>query len=161
MDIGANVGMTSILANRLFNCKIVAIEPIPCNFANLQANLGLNNCDLSKFTLINQAAASCRGNVEIDFCDFSTGNSSAYRDYGNKIVCPKCVVRELLIEHRPRYLKIDCEGAEFDFIPDLTAESLKSVEWIGIELHPATSQTPPEVLLEHLRGVCKAEIILA
>jgi FkbM family methyltransferase len=163
MDIGANVGMTSILVNRMFGCKVVAIEPVPGNFANMEKNLELNNYDLSKFTLINAAAASRSGQVDIGVCDYSTGNNSQYDRiaFDRKVSCPMVVVRDLLVAHRPKYLKIDCEGAEWDIIPSLDADCLSSVRWIGLELHTVPGKGVPESLIDRLRSVFTGEIIKA
>ena len=142
MDVGANVGMTSVLVNRMFGCHVVAIEPVPGNFGNLEKNLDLNGCDRSKFTLVNAAAASCPGSVDIGVCDYSTGNNSQYDriEFYHKVSCPKVVLKDLLVEHRPKYLKIDCEGAEWDIIPSLDAECLASVKWIGLDWNSTVSK---------------------
>lgn len=42
VDIGANVGLYTVAVTRAANCRTVAIEPEPNNFARLQANLALN-----------------------------------------------------------------------------------------------------------------------
>lgn len=163
MDVGANVGMTSILAYRLFDCHVVAIEPVPGNYVNLETNIQLNACNKSKFTLINRAAASCLGSVDIGVCNYSTGNNSQYdrTRFDHKVRCTKCVLRDLLIQYRPKYLKIDCEGAEWDIIPSLDKECLSSVKWIGLELHPIPGHGPAEVLIGKLKQVFSGEIILA
>lgn len=163
MDVGANVGMTSVLANRMFGCHVVAIEPVPGNFANLEKNLDLNNCDCSKFTLVNAAAASSPGFVDIGVCDYSTGNNSQYdrATFQHKAHCPKIVLKDLLVEHRPKYLKIDCEGAEWDIIPSLDAECLASVKWIGVEFHAVQGFGSTDTLLQQLKSVFHGEVFLA
>ncbi|MDG1475590.1 MAG: FkbM family methyltransferase [Vicingaceae bacterium] len=43
MDIGANVGVYSLLASGLNKCNSISIEPIPQTFQNLKQNLNINN----------------------------------------------------------------------------------------------------------------------
>jgi len=41
IDVGANTGIFSIYAKKLYGCKIIAFEPVPANFENFKKNIVL------------------------------------------------------------------------------------------------------------------------
>ena len=50
-DIGANIGILSLLSSQALNCRVVAFEPEPMNFANLHQNVFENKLQDRVFCL--------------------------------------------------------------------------------------------------------------
>eukprot|EP01034_Spumella_vulgaris_P002103 gene2103-2739_t len=43
VDVGANIGVYSVLASGITGAKSLSFEPIPSTFANLKRNINYNN----------------------------------------------------------------------------------------------------------------------
>jgi hypothetical protein len=67
VDIGAHVGRYTIMVAHQMGChgKVLAIEPLPANFAALQRNIKLN--ELSNVYALNAACDSVNHNVRLFF----------------------------------------------------------------------------------------------
>lgn len=54
VEIGANIGTTCLPLAKARTCRVLAIEPLPANFALLRHNVSANGC-LDRVTLVNAA----------------------------------------------------------------------------------------------------------
>mgnify|MGYP000689842134 CR=1 FL=1 len=63
VDVGAYIGKYTIFACKRAE-KVIAIEPIPVNFAVLKQNVRLNFCE-SKVFLVNKAIDAVRRKVNV------------------------------------------------------------------------------------------------
>lgn len=135
IDVGANVGMFSIYVKKKFNCKIIAFEPVPINFNHFLKNIGLNGLKVSDFELHNSAISSKEGDVlKIGVPTNNTGGSSSF--HGNSSLAFDCPTETLFkyFSKDCKYLKMDCEGGEYEIIPSILKE-LNRFSYLGIEYH--------------------------
>lgn len=135
IDVGANVGMFSIFINKRFGCKIIAFEPVRENYENFKRNILLNGLNPENFEIHNVAVSHKQGEkIKIGIQEWNYGGSSVY--FNNNSNFQVCETVNLLDYISPdcKYLKLDCEGAEYDILPSIT-EKINYFKYIGIELH--------------------------
>jgi FkbM family methyltransferase len=126
LDVGANIGIFSILAARLVGPKgcVVGFEPAADNLERLAANLALN--DLTNVVVVDQPASDRVGSVTFYLNSDNDGGHSLW-DPGKDPLHPKSrenlrpiVTTTTTIDTEvarlglapPRLIKIDAEGAE-------------------------------------------------
>lgn len=161
VDIGANVGCFTLLASRMVGPtgRVIAIEPERRAFEQLERNIELNAaCNV----LPRQVALGARDG-EITFY---TGSSSLFGSlYPGDGQTPSQTVRmvtlaslmdEVAID-RCDYMKIDCEGGEYDILASLPSRFAERIKQISIEVHRIPGHHPREVH-ERLRAFGFREI---
>lgn len=153
MDVGANVGMITLLAAQKIGKtgRVYAFEPVPDIFARLKANIELNG--FVNIVPVPIALFSARGVAKLSICH--DGSSSIFRQVSTKYVE---VLRETLdafVERegikRVDAIKLDVEGAELHVIQGAhqTIQRFKPI--LMVEFSPAnlqTAGTSPEELFE-------------
>lgn len=156
IDIGANIGMFSIYVKKKFNCKVISFEPVTENFNNFKKNILLNNLSLDDFDLHNTAITSVDGDrIKIGTSIKNTGSASVF--HKNPINFEYCLTETLnkYITSDCKYLKIDCEGGEYDIIPSILNE-INTFNYLGIEYHKYNAlQNPDELNIlinKHFKG---------
>lgn len=138
VDIGANVGLVSIVLGKLFpNTKIYSFEAQPTNYSNFLKNIELN--EVKNIVPHNLAVYSKDDEtLEISLNTINTGSSSCFKqgDVMEKIntICLDTIIKRYGIE-KIKFLKIDCEGAEFDILLGSELITKINVDNIGIEIH--------------------------
>lgn len=113
IDIGANVGIYSLLAARA-GARALAIEPQPSVFARLAFNIAASGLG-DRVTAVQGAVADRDGEMEIVIDAKNLGHSGVDTEGGRRITVPCTTLLGLLDKHgieRPDLLKIDVEGAE-------------------------------------------------
>lgn len=138
VDVGAHVGMFSIFAALRFpEARIFAFEPDPANFANLTANLALN--EVTRVVAQNLAITADGRQFSISAPATNTGGAGGFRKAaaGESVAVIRSVtLDEAFARHgidRCALLKIDCEGAEHEILK--TAGVLGRVERLSGEFH--------------------------
>lgn len=150
VDIGAHVGSFTVLCHEYWpDAKIVAVEPHPDSFELLQRNTA--HIPKSQMLLINAAVSKTSGKcllaspvsnsrVAEYVPDLWESLQPRYRDFGIEV--PSITVKHLwanIVEwgiSEVDLMKLDCEGAEYLVIPELTALGLMSrVGWLRGEWH--------------------------
>jgi len=156
IDIGANIGMFSIYVKKKFNCKVISFEPVLENFNNFKKNILLNGLSVTDFELHNTAITSTDGDrIKIGTSIKNTGSASIF--HKNPVNFEYCVTETLnkYITSDCKYLKIDCEGGEYEIIPSIL-NLINTFKYIGIEYHKYnTSQNPDELntlINKHFNG---------
>ena len=117
IDIGANIGDSSIYFASRGAGKVIALEPDKINFDYALKNITSNG--FSK--IINILWAGC-GSTDIS----STAEN------------PEILTLKTLVEKYcscPQILKIDCEGCEYDLILNASCDDLEKFTHIQIEYH--------------------------
>ena len=141
LDIGANIGITSIyLANRFPDAKIFSFEPVIGNYEILKKNAeNYKNIEVFNFGLGKKDEV-----LDIFLSDDSEnfGGGSFFPEAGGvsnqKIKCQIKNIQSVLSELDLKIIdliKIDTEGAEFDILTSLNKEYLNDIKWITGELH--------------------------
>jgi FkbM family methyltransferase len=123
LDVGANIGLHTVLFSKLINSdkKVLAFEPTPNALKYLRNNLQINNCD-DKVIIYNGIATDSKGQFELNIIEgmeeySAVGQINHPNVLGMKFNTIKVqgnTIDELVKEHnlRPGFIKIDTEGAE-------------------------------------------------
>lgn len=142
VDIGAHIGGTAVLAASL-GAKVYAYEPTQDNFNLLLENIKLNNLE-HKIHCVKKGVGN-PGKRMIYFSNKNSGMGTftkiSERSEEVEIIGIKEVFKN--IKHCD-LLKIDCEGAEYEFLEDLPYQKIDN---ISLELHSG----PQQKIVDHLR----------
>jgi FkbM family methyltransferase len=154
VDIGAGLGDFAIhAALRRPRATVYALEPLPESFAQLEENIRLNA--LTNVRAVREAIAGSEGAVSLHTV---TGLSGQHRTAGSgamrTIVAPISVAATTLSGAFERFgiarcdfLKIDCEGAEYEILLGLSGETLARIARIALEYHDnMTAHTHDELV---------------
>lgn len=139
LDIGANIGCVSIfLAKKFPNIKIYAFEAHPINYDSLLHNIEING--VKNIIPINKAVYNKTGEtLSISLDENNTGASSCFVVRGEKVANIETIsLDDILTSYNIteiKFLKIDCEGAEFDIIEDSKILSTIKIDTLGMEVH--------------------------
>lgn len=125
IDIGSNVGVYSLLASGINQCKSIAIEPIPSTFQSLNKNISINKLE-EKITSLNIGLAKNHGELFFTkdddtmnhVIDEQTTESISVKVDTLDNIFPKNNFDNVLI-------KIDVEGFEYNVLKG-GSESLKN-----------------------------------
>jgi FkbM family methyltransferase len=150
VDIGAHVGSFTVMCHHFWpNAKIISVEPHPESFELLGRNT--QHFPVSQLLLINAAITKVSGKcllaspvshsrVAEYVPDVWESLQPRYREFGIEV--PAITVEQLWKQinewsvSEVDLLKLDCEGAEYVVIPELSAMGLLSrVGWIRGEWH--------------------------
>ena len=138
LDLGANIGMTSVwLAKRYSFPQVIAVEPDPNNAALVRQNLDLNGITGQ---VVEAAIGPMERNVRFDSNELS--NLGKLSENGSMLV-PMISIEGIIKMFKVTsfaLIKIDIEGSEKDLF-DGPIEWLKRTEAIIIEFHPAIDQS--------------------
>ena len=138
IDIGANVGAFEIVNNEKFQ-KIIAIEPSKETFLKCSKNVkSYKNTEVYNFAVSNENNKIVK--LRHYKNDFYSGNATTLDNSkwynGDQYEEVSTISLEGIFDifhlKKINYLKIDCEGAEYDF---LINKDLSKIDYIGIEIH--------------------------
>ena len=120
VDVGANIGVYSVLASGITGAKSLAFEPIPSTFANLKRNINFNNLQANT-ELFNLGVGDKEETLTfsnsldaINHVIHETGFS------GDTTSVPVNSLDNLLVGKNINLLKIDVEGFEANVINGAT-----------------------------------------
>src|SRR3989338_3703384 len=158
IDIGAHVGAFSVFALfTLPRARVVALEPDKDSFSCLEQNLRENKLD-GRSTAVNKAIMGSLGNRTF----FIRGPNSP----DNSFFLPKlpgggfaeaeitCITLEDAFNQfqidKCDFLKIDCQGGEYEILLNASDSCLKKIKSIVLEYHTHVPGYGPEILMEFL-----------
>ncbi len=112
-DIGANVGLYSVLASKLAGASVVAFEPIPANHLRLLDNIGLNHV-WDKVRVERVGLGREPGEIQFveDFADGHTSHAMPTGGSGQSVTCKIVPLDSQCAGGVPDFLKLDVEGFE-------------------------------------------------
>ena len=143
VDIGANVGSVSLyIAKKYPNVKIYSYEAHPINYKNLIRNIDKNN--ITNIVAHNFAVSHSENEIaNITLSPNNTGSSSIFKssktDNQNLNFNVETISLDTIISKngidKIKFLKLDCEGSEFDILEN--SEQIKTIEVVNmsVEIH--------------------------
>lgn len=140
VDIGGYIGdFTLFAAKRLDASRVIVYEPTPENFEILLQNV-TNNGFRERVEAVNKAVSnSPEITLNVEQKVHAEIHASAYWYEGmSQRKVAAATLAEIVEEHhldRIDLLKIDCEGGEYDIIPDADESILRRVSNIVFEFH--------------------------
>ena len=132
LDIGANVGDTSILFSRLGAKKVIGLEPQVKFFNMCKKNIEINNLG-KKIDIFNAGLDDTHGFFTIDEHEDSKGFDFKNAKKGIKI--PKKTLEDIMPDDGDLILKLDCELCEYNVILNTDKQCLQKFETIIMEFH--------------------------
>lgn len=119
IDVGANIGLTSIALSQVCTKgKVIAIEPVPQTFGFLESNIEAANA--SNVSLVNIALGAASGSVDM----FVNDNNLAASFVTHTNVGEQCAIRLATLDQvvcerslpSVDFIKIDVEGFELEVL---------------------------------------------
>jgi FkbM family methyltransferase len=147
IDVGAHIGLFTIYASQFCtNGKIYSFEPFVNNYELLLENIKLNNLDNVKS--FNQAISNSNESIKLFLNDDESGHS-IFSQSSKSIIVDSISLQKFFDENQIKhcnFLKLDCEGAEYEIIKNLPLEYFQKIDKLVIEYHMADLH--PELLIE-------------
>jgi FkbM family methyltransferase len=131
VDVGANVGVYTVLAAGVVGARVVSIEPVPQTFNKLCANLRVNNI-VDKVEPHNIGLGRTQATLRFT-ADQDTTNHVIDDDawIGPSIQVPVLALDTVLNGNSPVLIKIDVEGWESEVLAGAAA-TLRSPSLLGL-----------------------------
>ena len=134
VDIGGNIGDSSVFFALRGSPMVIAFEPSYANFLTLQENVHLNGLDKKILSLHN--GVSSEGCIIKLPVNSSGVNLNAINNKSAEgIEVEMIAIEKVIHEYNPQVIKIDCEGCEYEIFDSLSSASLRRVETITGEYH--------------------------
>jgi len=155
-DIGANAGFFSLYtAYQNKNSKVFAFEPVDRLYKMILDSKSNNNLD--NLYVNNLAISNTNGEIEFNLSESHDGCHSLYnRESTDKKITVKTETLEYFCNSnnisKIDFLKLDCEGAEYEILLGLNLDFLKQkIKKISMEYHDdIVEEMTHEVLVKHL-----------
>lgn len=139
LDIGANKGFFTLNALQKGASKVYSVEPVKHSYEQIKKLL--NN--FPNVEPINKAIGETNGIISM-FIDSDDSAKNCVTRYGemfgrksNKVDVESININTLIeqINSDINYMKIDCEGSEFELFKTITEKNLKGISKLVIETH--------------------------
>lgn len=144
VDVGAHIGLFSLMAaNRASKGMVYALEPNSRNFGMLLENVEINQA--KNVVPINAAVGHEDGRRMLYLSPENASGHSFYCNTRKEGELVKTLRLETLFDDykicRVDYLKMDCEGAEYEILGNCPPSVLRKVKRIALEYHAAGNLT--------------------
>lgn len=134
LDIGANIGIYALLASKITNGKIYAIEPDPRSFKLLKENIKINNLE-ERIKAYNIAMGNERGKLKF-YQSESFNWSSVARENEKGIWVEVTTIDDFVSNREISCLRFDIEGYEYSLLKGAKKTLQKKLK-IFMEVHPS------------------------
>lgn len=139
LDIGGNIGTFSIVLSTLFPGKIICVEPVPQNCKLIEMNL--KNNDIKNVEVL--PAAICLKDEKLSFfqcAESVSGSLIAFEQASLSAFPVQGLSVASLLKKVPRvdFIKLDCEGSEYDIVPEFL-EKAPHIQYFTGEIHKCGS----------------------
>ncbi|MEM3771619.1 MAG: FkbM family methyltransferase [Candidatus Micrarchaeia archaeon] len=141
IDIGANIGDSSVYFAIHGAKKVIAVEPFPGTFRKLEENIKINQLE-DKIEPVNAAIGNKEDKLLFDKSIYGSGSLQAERysdatiPNEDKVEVPVIPISRLLGDGTgPYVLKMDCEGCEYSFFENTEISEIMKFEEIILEFH--------------------------
>ena len=155
-DLGANIGLFSLLAARLVGPtgQVISFEPDPQTAERLSRNIARNG--YQNMTVIQAGVWSTTENQRFKVADASSPDHGVGRfvaeDADEKGVAIECVALDDITKKvaAPDAIKCDVEGAEIEVLQGAKLVLLEHRPWIVCEVHSDANRIAAEEILKQL-----------
>jgi FkbM family methyltransferase len=145
IEIGAHIGLFSVYASQFCeNGKVYCYEPVKNNYDVLLSNLQLNN--IKNVIPFNLAVSDSESTAKM-FLSYDESGHSLYLPTDTIVQVNSTTLKKIFDDNaiqRCDFIKMDCEGAEYDIVKSLPDEYFTRIEKMIIEYHFA--DTKPQLL---------------
>ena len=145
IDVGAHIGLFALFASQFCkNGKIFCYEPIKENYKILIENIEMNQ--IQNIFPNNLAVTKETSRVKIFLNDDQSGHSMFIQNK-NFVEVDSKSLSDIFIDNGIKecdFLKLDCEGAEYEIIESLSSDLFTKINKTVIEYHMV--DTKPELL---------------
>lgn len=154
VDIGSNIGTFSILSAKLNQkAKIFSYEASPSTFKIQKNNLLLNSI---KNVVSNNLAVTSKVSKMIFYTNQASGLSSLYfkGDKSTKQSVGTTTLSRIFSDNKIKtidFLKMDCEGAEYEIVLKSPDKVLKRIKCMATEYHDSITKHSHQELIEKLK----------
>ena len=159
IDIGAHIGLFALFASQFCKQgKIFCFEPIKENYELLVENINSNK--IKNIIPFNFAVSKESDSVKIFLNDDYSGHSM-FLETNNFVIVKSKSLLDIFSENNIQecnFLKLDCEGAEYDIINSLPSDFLNKIKKSVIEYHLA--DTHPKLLEQLIKKLRKCSFIV-
>ena len=159
IDVGAHIGLFALFASQFCkHGKIFCFEPIKENYELLIENINSNK--IKNIIPFNFAVSKTSDSVKIFLNDDYSGHSM-FLETNNFVIVKSKSLHDIFSENNIQecnFLKLDCEGAEYEIINSLSPEFLNKIKKYAIEYHLA--DTHPELLQQLIKKLRKLSFIV-
>jgi FkbM family methyltransferase len=137
IDIGANIGIFSLYASlKARNGKIYSYEPFENHFKRMQENIKINKA--KNIFPFNLAISNKKGKKYLFINENSSGMHSTVfnKNSKDKVKINTATLEDVFKENKLKkcdFLKMDCEGAEYDIIFNTKKETFNKIKKISLE----------------------------
>ena len=156
VDIGAAFG--DFVAHTAFHhpkARVIAFEPFAKAFALLRENIALNQ--LHNVTIFDKAVSSRAGKLVVAQTGAAVQHTTRPAENGaadSALVVNAITLNDIFnltnIDHI-NFLKVDCEGAEFDIFLNTNAVELNRIDHICLEYHDNATSHHHSALVNHFK----------
>lgn len=154
LDAGAGLGDFAVsVARQRPRCEVLAFEPWPEAYAVLAENVASNG--VSNVRAFPEAVAGRAGRLLLANPTGRSGrqrSTESIREPGAGVEAAAITLAEAVGRSRGGrcdFLKLDCEGAEYDILLSADADTLARIRHIAMEYHDAVTPHTHEELVAH------------
>jgi FkbM family methyltransferase len=139
IDIGAQMGVFSIFAaNKDKNVRVYSYEPYSPNFNLLKKNISLNKMS-HRILPFKLGVSGKKEKRDFVLCPINTGGHGFYcKDSDKKIKIDTISLKDVFDKNKIEkcdFLKMDCEGAEYEILYKTPKKYLDKIKSISMEYH--------------------------
>lgn len=136
IDVGANIGCFTLLAAKLKAMLVIGVEPVKKTHDTLKQNI--TTSQFKNIIALKNVVTDKQGvDHKISFQNENSGANSLYNVNENYELVQSITLETLLkLSYGDDiFLKLDCEGAEYDIIMNATKDSMKRIKTLVMEVH--------------------------
>jgi FkbM family methyltransferase len=149
IDVGANIGCFTILAAKMVgpSGRVIAIEPEPHTYQQLLRNIELNGA--RNVVPHHLSLGGREGQVKF-YTGGSALGSSLFRSsrHTDEHLVEMTTLESLMKLDRITacsYMKMDCEGGEYEILSSLSPQIAAKIDQVSIEIHGIPHHRPEEI----------------
>jgi FkbM family methyltransferase len=139
VDVGANIGVATIVLSATFGLPVYSFEPMAANVERLKANVAANG--LAGVTVVPKAIGARTGVIQADITweasvsPRASATIAPATDHTTPIEMLSLTDALAQIPEPVFLMKLDCEGAEFEIVDQLDAASCSRIGNLTFEVH--------------------------